>query len=185
MANIVSAFAIGQNFAEDTVTRAATNALAICTGFTGTPCTAFDLAMLDKPHAIEHDNSLSREDFNYGAGNNHDFSPRVWGQVLRIWAGAPILDFKLAKAALEERVAVTSATDAPGWYVNATSEAYGEIAFWMSLFGDPVAGNARQDWVNVWFEQERMPFELGWTVTQRQTTTSATLAGLNDLLMAA
>ena len=182
---IISAFQISQNFAADTVTGAAAGALALCSLETGVNCTSWDLDMLDKPHAIEHDNSLSREDYNFGADNNTVFSPRVWGQVLRIWRGARIIDFKLANAAVLERVAVSSKTDAPGWYVNASASSYHETAFYMSLFGDPVKGNARQDWINVWFEQERMPFELGWTATQRSEITAASLTAMTALIEAA
>ncbi|KAK5111732.1 hypothetical protein LTR85_011777 [Meristemomyces frigidus] len=184
-ADIISAFAVGQNFAADTVTGAAAGALALCSAETGVNCTMWDLDMLDKPHEIEHDNSLSREDYNFGKDNNTVFSPRVWGQVLRIWRGARIIDFQLAAAAVSERVAVASHTDAPGWYVNASASSYHETAFYISLFGDPVEGNARQDWINVWFEQERMPFELGWTATQRETITAASLTAMEAKLEAA
>lgn len=182
---VYKAFAIGQNFAEDTVSEAAAGALALCALETGSNCTSWDLDMLDKPHEIEHDNSLSREDYNYGQDNNTVFSPRVWGQVLRIWRGARIIDFQLANAARLERVAVANATDAPGWYVNASASTAHETAFYLSLFGDPVEGNARQDWINVWFEQERMPFELGWTAFQRNTTTAASLTAMTAKIEAA
>ena len=69
--------------------------------------------MLDKPHAIEHDNSLSREDYNFGKFNNTVFSPQIWGQVLGIWRGAEIIDIDLANKARLERVAVSNATDVP------------------------------------------------------------------------
>jgi len=185
MSDIISAFAIGQNFAADTVTGAFAGAIGLCSKQTGTNCTTFDLAMLDQPHAIEHDNSLSREDYNFGKGNNHDFSPAIWGQVLGVWHGAPIIDFQLANAARLERVFVANKTDVPGWYVNATQQGLGETAFYLSLFGDPVEGNARQDWIDVWFQQERMPFELGWTATQRETITSASLKAMQAKLLAA
>ncbi|KAK3116622.1 hypothetical protein LTR53_002797 [Teratosphaeriaceae sp. CCFEE 6253] len=183
-ANILSAFAVGQNFAADTVTAAAAGALALCSAETGVNCTTWDLDMLDKPHAIEHDNSLSREDYNFGRNNNTVFSPRIWGQVLRIWRGARIINFELANAARAERLTVSNITDAPGWFVPAVAAAFHETAFYLSLFGDPVNGNARQDWINVWFEQERMPFELGWTATQRPTITEASLAAMVAKLQA-
>ncbi|KAK0886044.1 hypothetical protein LTR87_000109 [Friedmanniomyces endolithicus] len=182
--DILSAFAIGQNFAADTVQGAAVAALALCSNETGTTCTTWDLDMLDKPHAIEHDNSLSREDNNFGKDNNTVFSPEIWGQVLRIWRGSPIIDFKLANAARAERVAVANATDVPGWYVPAVAAGFHETAFYLSLFGDPVEGNARQDWIDVWFQEERMPFELGWTATQRQTITEASLDAMVAKLQA-
>jgi len=182
--DILSAFAIGQNFAADTVQGAAVAALALCSNETGTTCTTWDLDMLDKPHAIEHDNSLSREDYNFGKDNNTVFSPEIWGQVLRIWRGSPIIDFKLANAARAERVAVANATDVPGWYVPAVAAGFHETAFYLSLFGDPVEGNARQDWIDVWFQEERMPFELGWTATQRQTITEASLDAMVAKLQA-
>ncbi|KAK3070469.1 hypothetical protein LTR53_010425 [Teratosphaeriaceae sp. CCFEE 6253] len=183
-ADILSAFAVGQNFAADTVTAAAAGALALCSAETGVNCTTWDLDMLDKPHAIEHDNSLSREDYNFGRNNNTVFSPRIWGQVLRIWRGAPIINFELANAARAERLTVSNITDAPGWFVPAVAAGFHETAFYLSLFGDPVNGNARQDWINVWFEQERMPFELGWTATQRPTITEASLDAMVAKLQA-
>lgn len=131
--------------------------------------------MLDKPHAIEHDNSLSREDYNFGKDNNTVFSSEIWNQVLRVWHGASIIDFQLANAARLERVTVANITDVPGWYVPAVAQGLHETAFYLSLFGDPVEGNARQDWINIWFEQERMPFEEGWNATQRSTITAASL----------
>ena len=42
----------------------------------------------------------------------------------------------------------------------------------------------RRDWINVWFEQERMPFELGWTATQRETITAASLSAMVAKLQA-
>lgn len=98
-AQLISAFAIGQNFAADLVTGGAAGALGLCTAATGKTCTSFDLDILNKPHAIEHDNSLSREDYNFGKDDNVHFSPFIWGQVLRIWRNAPIIDLKLANAA--------------------------------------------------------------------------------------
>ncbi|KAK5756910.1 hypothetical protein LTS12_012989 [Elasticomyces elasticus] len=183
--NVTAAFAIGQNFAADTVTGAAAGALALCASETGENCTSWDLDMLDKPHAIEHDNSLSREDYNFGANNNAVFSPRIWGQVLRVWHGAPIIDFKLANAARLDRLNVANATDAPGWFVPAVAGGIHETAFYLSLFGDPIEGNARQDWIDVWFQQERMPFELGWTATQRQQITAAGLTAMSAKIEAA
>lgn len=182
---IIAGFKAGQNYAADTVTGAAAGALALCAEETGAKCTSWDLDMLDHPHAIEHDNSLSREDYNFGADNNTVFSQRVWGQVLGVWHGSPIIDFKLANAARMERVGVASATDVPGWYVNASAQTLGETAFYISLFGDPVEGNARQDWIDVWFQQERMPFELGWTPGQRQTITEALLTAMQAKIAAA
>jgi hypothetical protein len=201
----LEAFAIGQNYAADTVTGAAAGALALCSNETGMTCTSWDLDMLDKPHAIEHDNSLSREDYNFGRNNNTAFSPRIWGQVLRVWHGAPIIDLQLANAARAERLQVANATDAPGWFVPAVAAGYHETAFYLSLFSvgeDVTSGSARQDvraesrysfvefvltrvqWIDVWFQQERMPFELGWTATQRNTTTTASLDILTAKLQA-
>jgi hypothetical protein len=169
------------------VTGAAAGALKLCSAETGTNCTSWDLDMLDKPHAIEHDNSLSREDYNFGKFNNTVFSPQIWGQVLGIWRGAEIIDIDLANKARLERVAVSNATDVPGWYVPAVPNGVHETAFYLSLFsvGDMADGNARQDWIDVWFQQERMPFELGWTVEQRNTTTAASLTALSTKLTSA
>lgn len=67
----------------------------------------------------------------------------------------------------------------------ATATSYHETAFYVSLFGDPVEGDARRDWVDVWFAEERMPFELGWNTTQKETVTAASLAAMVVRLQAA
>ena len=37
-----------------------------------------------------------------------------------------------------------------------------ESAIYLRLFSNSATGNARKDWVKVFFEQERLPVEEGW-----------------------
>jgi len=185
IAQTVAAFSTGLNFAADVITSFAATAIAQCSNITNTTCTSFDLDMLNVPHAAEHDGSLSREDFNFGRGNNHDFSPRVWAQVMDYWGDAEIIDFALAEGARRMRFRTANETDLPGWFVPKTMQSLGETSFYMAAFGDPVLGNARKDWVHYWFSQERLPFALGWKPTQRAEITGASMAAMIAKMIAA
>lgn len=46
---------------------------------------------------------------------------------------------------------------------------FGEAALYLSVMGDPVTGIAPVAYVNSFFEQERLPYELGWTPSLIQT----------------
>lgn len=56
--------------------------------------------------------SLSRVDYDFGPGDNHDFGEAAWGQVLGVWGGAEVVDFGLRAAA---RVGTAERTEVEGW----------------------------------------------------------------------
>jgi hypothetical protein len=47
--------------------------------------------------------------------------------------------------------------------------AYGEAATFLSVMGNPVTGIAPATYVDSFFEQEKLPYELGWTPPLVQT----------------
>ena len=153
-------------------------ALSQCTNQTGSTCTGFHLGMLNTPHSLEHDGSLSRYDYNYGKGDNRDFNASIWAQPLAIWANTNTIDFALMQKARSARFATANATDLPGWFQADFGASYGESAFILSVMGDPVLGNARKDWTDYWFRNERLPFALGWNPGQRGVTSAATVAAM-------
>lgn len=54
---------------------------------------------------------------------------------------------------------------------------YGETALYISVLGDPTTGIAPVEYVKIFFEQERLPYNEGWRPT-KQSTNLASLAGL-------
>ncbi|KAL4811591.1 hypothetical protein BDW67DRAFT_189567 [Aspergillus spinulosporus] len=47
---------------------------------------------------------------------------------------------------------------------------YTETGFPILVFGDIKAGTVNRDFVEYWFENERLPSEVGWTVREEQVT---------------
>ncbi|KAI9759773.1 MAG: hypothetical protein M4579_002072, partial [Chaenotheca gracillima] len=167
----VAAFKTGFNMGSDVITTAATNAVNL--GPSGS--TTFDLANLNKPHAIEHDASLSREDYNTGLGDNHHFNGGIWQTVLDLWGDCNVIDFTRANAARMMRINSVKQSDQPGWFSENDGGSLTEHSFFLSTMGDPVKGNARKDWINYWISNERFPFALGWSPTDRPETNQGTI----------
>ncbi|KAK6580277.1 hypothetical protein PZA11_007299 [Diplocarpon coronariae] len=106
---------------------------------------------------IEYDASLSRADFNLDNGDN--------------WI------YNRVKA---ERARDQKFTYTPQQYILS----YGETALYLSTMGDPVTGVAPVDYVKVFFEQERLPYNEGWRPTAQETNLF-TLGGMILQLIAA
>ncbi|TVY84120.1 putative sterigmatocystin biosynthesis peroxidase [Lachnellula suecica] len=131
---------------------------------------SFDLTDIDKHNAIEHDGSLSRDDFYFG--NDHSFNPVIFAHVQSYFLQDPIEIPIAAKARLARMN--TSNTTNPDFSLDtaAMGATFVESAFYLSVFGDPVTGVAPRNWVNVFFEEERLPVAEGWT--RRDTETNLT-----------
>ena len=151
----------------------ATNAINLCSSITGTTCETFDLWMLDTPHVIEHDGSLTRLDRNQTVNqnsNNYDFDTGVWGQTLAAWGGATHIDLSLANSARLARIAEAQAVDTPGWFIENDGGSLTEHGFYLSTMNDQAVSpgqdatnpQARLDWIAHWFQQEELPTVSGW-----------------------
>ncbi|KAH0003479.1 hypothetical protein KCU78_g13877, partial [Aureobasidium melanogenum] len=57
----------------------------------------------------------------------------------------------------------------------------GETALYLSTMGDPVTGVAPLEYVRSLFEEERLPYELGWQPPQAPTTLASLAAMLVEL----
>jgi len=135
---------------------------------------SFDLDMLDKHNfPIEHDASLSRGDFFFG--DDHSFNQSYWNMVLKyIPQGSPFT-IKNAAPARFNRVKQSRAVDPTFTYTPQQFVlSYGETALYLSTMGDPVTGVAPYAYVQSLFEQEKLPYELGW----RPSLVPTTLASL-------
>ncbi|KAG4434921.1 hypothetical protein IFR05_009590 [Cadophora sp. M221] len=148
--------------------------------------TSFTLKDIRKHNfPIEHDASLSRADFNLDNGDNWMFNQSIFDTVLQYYNGMTETSIPVASAAKYNRVKTEQARDpkftyTPQQYVLS----YGETALYLSTMGNPTTGVAPVEWVKVFFEQERLPYNEGWRPTAQETNL-VTLGGMILQLVAA
>lgn len=144
------------------------------------PATAyFNLDQLDQHNfPIEHDGSLSRNDAYFG--NDYSFYQPAWNQVLDVYKGVSQTSIKLASKAHAVRQADSKARNPT--YTYGPREfilSYGETALYLQTMSDPVSGVANLDYVRQLFEQEKLPYNLGW----RPSTEPITLNTLGTMII--
>lgn len=112
---------------------------------------SFDLNDLDEHNfPIEHDASLSREDFHVN-GNDYGFNQTVFDSVVAYFHGTDATVATAAKAKFN-RVVVERARDARFQYgPREFVLSYGETALYLSVMGDPITGVAPVKYVKVFF----------------------------------
>jgi hypothetical protein len=137
----------------------------------------FDLDMLDRhDFLIEHDGSLSRADAS--TGNDYSFNQTIWDTVLAYYTGMANATIPVASKARFNRISTEAARD-PNFSYSPVQFilSYGETALYLSTMGDPITGVAPLEFVRSLFEQERLPYELGWQ-PPKTTTTLASLGAM-------
>ncbi|KAK7424427.1 hypothetical protein QQX98_000392 [Neonectria punicea] len=158
----------------------------------------FDLDMLNQPGGktftlkytrrklniavIEHDGSLSRNDFYLG--DNHSFNQTIWNSVASHFNQSTI-SIETAAAARKARLQAAAAAN-PHFSLPAAGAQFSfiETALYLSVFGSVQDGNAVTEWVKVLFEQERLPFREGFTRSET-VITAAGILGLVSKVVAA
>jgi len=121
---------------------------------------SWDLSKLDLHNAIEHDASLTRNDF--AQGDNYDMQLPLLQALLDDADGDYLTVASLAKSRArreQESLAVGSGVPLP---VQATVLAFGESALLLQIMGKTINGElqaAKSD-VWTWFNEERLPD--GW-----------------------
>jgi hypothetical protein len=131
-----------------------------------------------KHNVIEHDASLSRRDAYVGDALN--FDPEVWAGTSAVWrdANATTISIEAAARGRLARVAIDKAENAQFNLTPAGEAAgLGETALFVAVMGDKVEGNARVDWVDIFFRESRLPFAEGWT----RSTEVITLKHIADM----
>ncbi|THW04997.1 Cloroperoxidase [Aureobasidium pullulans] len=137
----------------------------------------FDLDMLDRhDFLIEHDGSLSRADTT--TGDNHSFNQTIWDTVLAYYSGMTDATIPVASKARFNRIQTEAARD-PNFSYSPVQFilSYGETALYLSTMGDPITGVAPLEYVRSLFEEEKLPYELGWQ-PPKTTTTLASLGAM-------
>jgi hypothetical protein len=123
---------------------------------------SFDLDDLSQHNfPIEHDASISRQDA--ALGNDQPFYDPNWQQYIRIFDGMTVTDIPTASKAKFTRYN-DSLTKNPQ-FVYGLREAvlsYGENSLYLQTMADPISGKAYLSYVRSLFEQEKLPYALGW-----------------------
>ncbi|KAM0327533.1 hypothetical protein ACHAQA_005824 [Verticillium albo-atrum] len=141
--------------------------------------TFFTLDQLNVHNVLEHDASLSRTDDFFG--NNHVFNQTVFDESRSYWT-ADVLDAKMLANSKVARQ-VTSRAFNPTYTFTSNMEQFslGEVAAPIIGLGDMQAGTVSRAFVEYFFQNERLPSELGWVKKQDPVTLENILA-VKDLI---
>ncbi|KAH6874442.1 Chloroperoxidase [Thelonectria olida] len=142
----------------------------------------FDLDNLNKHGILEHDGSLSRNDVYFG--DNHSFNQTIFDTVASHFNQSTI-SIQTAATARKERLQAAAAVN-PEFSLSAemTRFSFIETALYLSIFGNVEDGNAITEWVKVMFEQERLPFDEGFSRSEDIITAAGILGLVNQLVAA-
>jgi len=171
MADLISAFDLALNMGADAAELVGT--VALTTSTTGNAST-FNLNDVDVHNVIEHDGSLSRADIYFG--DNHSFNESVWAGT-KAYFTEDVITIATAAQARAGRLAL-DATQNPDFNFTTTAHTNSliESSLYLSTFGDPYEGNATTSFVTIFFEEERLPFDEGWTAPAQRTNVTTLLA---------
>ncbi|KAJ7588774.1 Chloroperoxidase [Mycena floridula] len=143
---------------------------------TSTDLNTFTLDDLKLYNNIEHDASLSRGDF--ALGDNLHFNEAIYQTLANSNPGVDFFNATSAGQVQKQRLADSQATNPKN--INTSKEfgiRTGQSALYLSIFGGPLTGVAPKKFVNIFFREERMPIEEGWT----RPNVSITLAAVAPL----
>lgn len=144
----------------------------------------FDLNFLDQHNfPIEHDASLSRNDAYFG--NDYSFNQGIFDEVLDYYDGATIATIPAASLARYHRVTAQRASNPTFIYgPRQLVLSYGETALYLSTMGNPITADAPVAYIKTFFENERLPYELGWSPPVLETNLVTLGAMVSQLQLA-
>ncbi|KAJ7758757.1 Cloroperoxidase [Mycena metata] len=144
--------------------------------------TQMTLAALSSHNILEHDASISRNDFGDGSGDNVHFNETTFSTLANSNPGKDTYDPTSAGLVQKQRLADSVANNP--LLVNTKKEftlRSGESGLYLSVFGDPTTGIAPKKFVNIFFREERLPIAEGWTKS-KTLITGDTLAVIEDTI---
>jgi hypothetical protein len=123
--------------------------------------TFFTLDHLNRHNVLEHDASLSRSDAYFG--NNHVFNQTVFDTSKAFWTAELVTPLMMANSKIFRQV--ESRAYNPNYTFGANVEPFslGEMAAPFLIFGDIPAATTNRTFVEFFFENEKLPSELGWS----------------------
>ncbi|KAK7054398.1 hypothetical protein VNI00_003592 [Paramarasmius palmivorus] len=123
-----------------------------------------------KAHGIiEHDASLSRQDF--ALGDNLHFNETIFTTLANSNPGSDVYNTTSAGQVQHDRLADSLATNpnVTNTETTLTIRSF-ESALYLSVMGDPTVGVAPKNFVQVFFREQRLPIEEGWKRSSTQIT---------------
>ncbi|KAI0141973.1 Chloroperoxidase [Pestalotiopsis sp. NC0098] len=161
LATIQSAFLTAMGFSTESFISITQSALAVST--TGNSST-FNLQDLAHHNAIEHDGSLSRNDFFFG--DDLHFNPLIWSATaarygIRVPGTAPVITVETAARARAARVKDAQLVN-PAFNLTSQTGSIGETSVFLTAFWNATAGGVPKDYARVLFEEERIPYAEGF-----------------------
>jgi hypothetical protein len=123
--------------------------------------TTWSLETLRNHNILEHDASFTRADY-YFFNDSHSFDGEAYKETKSYWT-APIVDLEMAAKARYARIQTSKATN-PEYSLSEKGSNFGigEAAAYVIILGDKVTGTVKQSLIEYFFENERLPLELGW-----------------------
>lgn len=132
--------------------------------------TTFGLDTLSRHNILEHDASLSRPDKYFSPDDFISFNATVFEKTKAEWTGDNI-DIQMAANARIARINESKATNPDfAFSAVATQASASEGAAYMLGFGDRATNTAKKELVVYFFENERLPVELGWKTPSQEVT---------------
>ncbi|KAJ3755156.1 Peroxidase, family 2-domain-containing protein [Lentinula raphanica] len=122
---------------------------------------SFNLNDLALHGTLEHDVSLSRSDF--ALGDNIHFNETVFSTLANSNPGVDFYNVTSAAQVLEQRLAEDKILNPT--LINTVKEftvRIVESGFYLSVMGNVTTGVAPKNFVQIFFQQERLPLEEGW-----------------------
>lgn len=172
---LLQGLAAGMNMGPDfTVAIGGAGLLASPDPFAG----SFDLSDLDEHNfPIEHDSSMSRRDAYFG--DDTSFYAPNWDEYMSFFGNMSFTDIPTASKAKFSRYNNSMNTNPEFQYgLREAIFSYGENAIYIQAMSDPESGMANLDYVRSLFEQEKLPYELGW----RPSNSPITLFSIGQML---
>jgi hypothetical protein len=135
--------------------------------------TFFTLEHLNVHGVLEHDASLTRSDAAFG--NNHIFNQTVY-ETSRRWWTEEIVTAKMLANSKVFRQLESRATN-PNYTFTATIEQFslGEVIAPIVVFGSFEDATVNRTLMQYFFENERLPEELGWSRRTDEVTLERTI----------
>ncbi|KAK7987336.1 FAD dependent oxidoreductase [Apiospora arundinis] len=143
--------------------------------------TTFTLQHLGNHNILEHDASFSRKDSYFGQDPSI-FDAATFAETRSYWHG-PIIDINTMARARMERLK-TSVRENPDYSMSKIGTRIsldGSVAI-LLMFGDGETLQAPKEYVTYFFENERLPIELGWTPPQRKINKAMVAISLQMLV---
>ncbi|CAG8941389.1 unnamed protein product [Penicillium salamii] len=132
--------------------------------------TYFTLDHLNRHNVLEHDASLSRADAYFGS--NHIFNETIFNETKAYWTSETLTPAMLANSKIARQI--NSKAYNPNYKFTSKTEQFslGEVAAPVIAFGNTQSGEVNRTLVEYFFENERLPMDLGWKKSPKAITLS-------------